>query len=387
MTERLYYNDSYLTTFAATVLDRDGAKIYLDRTAFYPTSGGQPFDTGSIDGAAVVDVIDEGDRIAHVVEGPTAADSVQGHIDWPRRFDHMQQHSGQHLLSAVIGELFGVATLSVHFGIASSTVDVETPSFTADQLRAAERRANELVFENRPLGVIYAENSAELGLRKASGRAGQLRVVEIAGLDRSACGGTHVRATGEIGPIFLRKVEKIRGSTRVEFLCGLRAISRARADFDALAGIAQTFSSPLDEAQALVESQMESLKAAEKEKRRLEEGLGQLQGRVLYDATAADGVGVRRVVKRAASGGLDPLRFLAQGFCARSMAVFLGVVEQPPQLLLATSADSGIDAGKLLKAALTAAGGRGGGATRMAQGSAPSADALEIAVQLLTKPA
>ncbi len=387
MTERLYYNDSYATEFAATVVERDGSKVYLDRTAFYPTSGGQPFDTGSIEGVTVIDVIDEGDRVAHVINGDVASGSVHGQIDWQRRFDHMQQHNGQHLLSAVIAELFGIATLSVHFGAVSSTVDIETASFTADQLRAAERRANELVFENRPLSIIYAENSVDLGLRKASERTGELRIVEIAGLDRSACGGTHVRATGEIGPIFLRKAEKIRGSTRIEFLCGLRAITRARADFDALTAIAQTFSAPLDEAQALVVLQMESLKAADRDRRRLGEEVGMQQGRLLYHSTAADAAGVRRAVNRAVSGGLDPIRFLAQGFCSQPLAVFLGIVEQPPLLLLSTSADSGFDAGKLLKTALTSVGGRGGGAVRMAQGSVPSAEALDAAVQLLTKPA
>jgi len=388
MTERLYYADAYLTCFRARVVEKstDGGAVYLDRTAFYPTSGGQPFDTGSIAGAPVVDVIDEGERIAHVLGAAIDADEVECRIDWPRRFDHMQQHSGQHLLSAVMAELFGMATLSVHFGAGSSTLDLDTPSLSAEQVRAAETRANEAVFENRPVSVLFADSAEDVGLRKASDRAGVLRVISIEGLDRSACGGTHVRATGEIGPVLIRKLDKVRGAVRIEFLCGLRALRRARADFETLTKVAQVFSATLDDSPALVASQREALKAAEKDRRRLDEELGVLMGRELYDATPADSLGVRCVVKRIASGALDPLRAMAQGFCARTKAVFIGVVEQPPTLLLAASPDSGLDAGKLVKAAMHEVGGKGGGASRLAQGSVPSAEALERAISMLTAP-
>ena len=391
MTERLYYSDSYLTEFRASVVEcaAGGNKLYLDRTAFYPTSGGQLFDTGSISGVAVLEVMDEGERVAHILDAPVAADEVECRVNWPRRFDHMQQHSGQHLLSAVFHKLFGIATLSVHFGEESSTIDVQASSLSAAQIRAAERRANEAVWENRPVTVSFAENSDELGLRKASERAGLLRIVSIEGLDRSACGGTHVRATGEIGPVLIRKLDKIRGVARVEFLCGLRALGRARADFDALSGIAQSLSAPLDETPALVSAQMESLKSADKERRRLENELGAAIGRELYDATPPDAQGIRRVVKRLESGAvsgpsLDQLRAIAQGFCARPRAVFVGAVEEPPAILMATSPDSGLDAGKLIKAALTEVGGKGGGAPRIAQGSVPSKEALERALTALS---
>ena len=388
MTERLYYTDSYLTEFRARVVERspDGARIYLDRTAFYPTSGGQPFDTGSIAGAPVVDVVDEGERIAHVLGAAIDLDEVSCRLNWERRFDHMQQHSGQHLLSAVMLDLFGMATRSVHFGASSSTLDLDASSLSADQVSAAELRANQVVFENRPVNVLFADSAEDLGLRKASDRAGVLRVITIEGLDRSACGGTHVRATGEIGPVLIRKLDKIRSAVRVEFLCGLRALRRARADFEALSKIAQVFSAPLDDAPGLVSTQMEALKAAEKDRRRLDEELGVRMGRELYDTTAPDSLGVRRVVKRLASGALDPLRAMAQSFCARPKAVFIGAVERPPTLLLAASQDSGLDAGKLIKAALNETGGRGGGAARLAQGSVPSGDALERAITRLTAP-
>jgi len=379
VTDRLYYTDSYLRKFRALVTDRsaDGRRIYLDRTAFYPASGGQPHDTGSIAGVPLVEVEDEGERIAHVVAAPVDADEVDCRIDWERRFDHMQQHSGQHLLSAVFVERFGIATVSFHLGQESSTIDLETVALDPVRAMEAERRANEAVFENRPLAASFEDAAETRDLRKPSERAGTLRVVTIDGLDRSACGGTHVARTGEIGPILLRKLERIRNTTRVEFLCGGRAVGRARADFDALSRVAQMVSGSLDETPALVAAQFEAARNADKLRRKLEADLAQYQGRELYSATAPDEAGVRRVLRRQPSGNLEDLRAIAQSFTAQAKAVFVAALDEPPALLLAVSADSGVDAGKALKAALTQAGGRGGGNQRMAQGSLPSREALE----------
>jgi alanyl-tRNA synthetase len=207
MTERLYYTDSYLREFRARVLDRsdDGATLYLDRTAFYPTSGGQPNDMGSIDGTGVLDVIDEGERIAHRTASPVGAAEVECRIDWARRLDHMQQHSGQHLLSAVFIEQFGIETVSFHLGQEISTIDLEVSAVDMEKVMAAERRANEAVWENRPIAITYEDATAAADLRKPSDRGGTLRIVSIQGLDRIACGGTHVRLTGEIGPILIRR--------------------------------------------------------------------------------------------------------------------------------------------------------------------------------------
>jgi len=368
-----------LRKFRALVTGRsaDGRRIYLDRTAFYPASGGQPHDTGSIAGVPLLEVEDEGERIAHVVAAAVDGDEVDCRIDWERRFDHMQQHSGQHLLSAVFVERFGIATVSFHLGQDSSTIDLETAALDPARVLEAERRANEAVCENRPVAVSFEDAAETRDLRKPSERAGTLRVVSIEGLDRSACGGTHVARTGEIGPILLRKLERIRNTTRVEFLCGGRAVGRARADFDALSRVAQMVSGSLDEAPGLVAAQFEAARNADKLRRKLEADLAQYQGRELYSATAPDEAGVRRVLRRQPSGNLEDLRAIAQSFTAQAKAVFVAALDEPPALLLAVSADSGVDAGKLLKAALTQAGGRGGGNQRMAQGSLPSREALE----------
>jgi alanyl-tRNA synthetase len=234
MTNRIYYTDAYRTEFTAAVIDRadDGKRVYLDETAFYPTSGGQLHDLGTLGGVKVVDVVDEDDRIAHVLSAPLGATTpVRGEIDWTRRHDHMQQHTGQHLLSAVLEDLFGFKTVSVHFGAEYSTLDLDAELVTYQQLVAAEARANETVAEARPVTVTFEDARAAAGLRKDSDREGTLRIVSIEGVDRSACGGTHVRTTAEIGTVLLRSTEKIRKATRVEFVCGARAVRRARRYF------------------------------------------------------------------------------------------------------------------------------------------------------------
>ena len=379
MTERLYYHDSYLREFGARVVETggDGTVAYLDRTAFYPTSGGQPFDTGSIAGVAVLEVADEEERIAHRLAAPLRAGAVECRIDWPRRFDHMQQHTGQHLLSAVLAEEFGLHTVSFHLGAESATIDVEGGAASESVIREAERRANAVVCENRPVTVEFQHAAEAQGLRKASEREGLLRVIAIEGLDRSACGGTHVRATGEIGAILIRKLEKVRQSTRVEFLCGGRAVARARADYEALSKVAQAFSAPLDETPALVAAQLEGARAAGKTLRKAEMELAVYHGKELYQATAAGPDGFRRHQRREANGSMEDLRALAQSFTAEPKAVFVAILDKPPSILYAVSADAGIDAGASLKAALASAGGRGGGTARLAQGSLPDAAGLE----------
>jgi alanyl-tRNA synthetase len=387
MSERLYYHDSYLREFHARVLDRsdDRRVLYLDRTAFYPTSGGQPHDSGSIAGATVVDVVDEEERIAHRTASPVDAAEVDCCIDWARRFDHMQQHSGQHLLSAVFIEQFGIETCSFHLGEEISTLDLEVPSIAMEKITAAERRANEAVWENRPIVVTYEEAVSAGDLRKPTGRAGTLRIVSIQGLDRIACGGTHVRLTGEIGPILIRRLEKIRSTVRVEFLCGGRAVRRARADYDLLTRTAQAFSTSLDETPQVASAQLEAVREAERLCRKLEAELARYQGRELYEATPQDANGLRRIVRRLPKGSMEELRALAQSFTAQPKAVFIGAVEQPAAVLLAVSADAGIDAGKTLQPIVAQAGGRGGGSSRMAQGSVPAADALGAVVQALNQ--
>jgi alanyl-tRNA synthetase len=382
MTERLYYTDAYLTAFDAAVLDRadGGRRVYLDRTAFYPTSGGQPFDTGRLGGVEVVDVLDEGDRIAHLLAGPVEGGRLDGRVNWPRRFDHMQQHTGQHLLSAVIAERFGHTTLSVHFGRDSSTLDLDAGAFGHDRVVEAEERANAVVSENRPVRVSFEEAGSVAGLRKASERQGILRIVAIDGLDRSACGGTHVRATGEIGPISIRKVERVKQFVRLEFLCGTRAVGRARADADLLAHLATAQSATAEELPARIEAQRAELKASAAARRELEETVAGYRARELYARVTPDPRGRRIVVVREPPGPIDRLRVLAQAYSGLPGGIFVGAVENPPAVLIAAAADADMDAGRVLKAALELNGGRGGGNARLAQGTVKDPKALDAVI-------
>ena len=392
MTERLYYRDATIRAFSARLvdIDADGTRVSLDRTAFYPTSGGQPNDLGTLDGTRVVDVVDEEDRIVHVLEQPlaiTAGSELRGEIDWKRRHDHMQQHTGQHLLSAVLEDMLGLRTVSVHFGPETSTLDVADSSggvsvLDADRLAEVESRANAIVAEARPVVVTFEDAAEAQGLRKPSDRDGVLRIVSIEGIDRSACGGTHVSSTAEIGPTLVRRQEKVRQGLRIEFVCGERALERVRQDLEILARVARSFSGSIDEAAKLVEGQAAQLAELQSENRRLSESLAKYRAVELHAAAAprADGL---RVITEQLNSGVDSARSLALAFAPLSRAMFVAASHTPPSILVATSNDSGVEAGKLLKPLLEQVGGRGGGSARLAQGSVPSTEALETVLASL----
>jgi alanyl-tRNA synthetase len=294
MTERLYYRDATIRAFSARLSEvaEGGRKAYLDRTAFYPTSGGQPHDIGTLGGIGVVDVIDEGERIAHVLDAPLElppAVELKGEIDWDRRHDNMQQHTGQHLLSAVLEDMLQLGTVSVHFGDESSTLDVADASgagnvLEPDVLASVELRVNEVVAEARPVRVTFEDAAGVTGLRKPSDRDGLLRIVTIEGIDRSACGGTHVETTAAIGPVLLRRQERVRQGLRIEFVCGERAIRRARRDLESLSRIGRSFSASIDEAAKLVEGQAAQLVELQNENRRQVELLATYRAAELHAA-------------------------------------------------------------------------------------------------------
>jgi alanyl-tRNA synthetase len=381
VTERLYYDDARLTQFSARVIDRrdDGRRIYLDRTAFYPTSGGQPHDTGSLGGLPVVDVVDEDDAIAHVL-GASLAESamdVAGRVDWERRFDHMQQHTGQHLLSAIFADRFGYETVSVHFGADVSTLDLSVETVPHEHLIEAESLANAVVGENRPVDVTYADATTAQGLRKPPAREGTIRVVSIAGLDRSACGGTHVRGTAEVGTVLLRRQEKMKKQARIEFLCGTRAIRRARADFELLARLGAGLSASVDEIGTLVPAQARELHALQNTVRRMQDEVAGFRAAQRYGGTTAAADGNRYVVDRLATGSADEARAFALALTAHPRAVYLALFAASRTALLAASDDAAFDCGKRLREALATLHGKGGGSARLAQGTLPDTASLE----------
>lgn len=380
MTSRLYYTDSYLRHFEASTVSvsADGLEVELDRSAFYPTSGGQLFDRGTLNSIPIVEVIEtEEGRILHRLASPIPPGPIHGEIDFSRRFDFMQQHSGQHLLSAVFESMLGFKTVGVHMGESSSTVDLETPSVSREQLIDAESRINEVVFENRPISIGFEDSAAAGGLRKASERSGELRIVTIEGYDRSACGGTHVRSTGEIGPVLLRRLDKIRGNVRVDFLCGARAIRRARQDYDTLDAAARVFNAALDDVPSLAAASAEQGRDAGKALKKLALELAQYRGRQLWEAQPPSAGGRRLYIDLRPSGPLDDeVRTLALSYTNQPDAVYVAHSPNPPMVLLAVSEDTGLHAGNQLKPLLTEFGGRGGGNARTAQGTLPSPEAV-----------
>ncbi len=243
-TRRLYYDDSYQRDFSAQVLSCEpeayGAtpawNVVLDCTALYPTSGGQPHDLGKLGDANVLDVRDEGEDVVHIVDRELPLGSVRGCVDWARRFDHMQEHTGQHLLSAMFQERYGRPTVSFHLGNDFCTIDLRGPEPTEEILEGAERASNQVISEDRPINVRYgtAEQFAEMGVRKEVQRAGILRAIEIEGADLQPCGGTHLKSTAQIGIVLVRDCTKMRQDWRVEFVCGLRAARVSRHDFKLL---------------------------------------------------------------------------------------------------------------------------------------------------------
>jgi alanyl-tRNA synthetase len=372
MTNRLYYTDTYLRSFDASIVARaeGGRRLYLDRSAFYPTSGGQPNDLGTLGGVSVVDVVDEDERVAHLLAAPyDGPDAVHGEIDWARRWDFAQQHTGQHLLSGTCDALFDWPTVSVHFGDGMSTLEIGASSVSPKQLRRLEEYANALITENRPVTVTFEDAAAVAPrLRRPSARTGTLRIVTIEGHDVSACGGTHLRATGEIGAILLRRVEKIRDNVRLEFVCGARATRRARADYDVLSGIAERLSAGIDEVPAIVQARVEDAKSLASVNRKLIEEVAGYRARAQWAATAPGADGICRL--RAADGmSADELRAWAAACAALPATIAAGAVGTSRTLAVAVSADVDANAGALLKEALQPVGGRGGGSPRTAQGT------------------
>jgi alanyl-tRNA synthetase len=374
VTERLYYTDAYLAEFDATVLQVDtvGGRpaAVLDRTAFYPTSGGQPFDTGRLGDARVVDVVDRDDGvILHVVEGPIATGAIHGVIDWSRRFEHMQQHTGQHVLSAAFDRTRAARTESFHLGTVSSTIDLDRTLSPADIEQAVDE-ANRIVWEDRPVAIRFADASeaARLPLRKESARSGTLRLVEIDGFDISACGGTHVARTGGIGTIAAASSERVRGGTRVEFLCGVRTLRAYRAGRDALAASVRLVSVLPQELPAGIERLQADVKETKRLLKDAQARLAVFEAAALADRAERDG-GISLVV--AAMEGWDQasLKAIASTIATRPGHVAALFSSPPPSaIVIARASDAAIDCAAVLRQLVGRFGGKGGGRPELAQG-------------------
>ncbi|MFC2037745.1 DHHA1 domain-containing protein [Chloroflexota bacterium] len=400
MTDRLYYGDPYQTRFSACVVERlqqDGRPaLVLDRTAFYPTGGGQPHDTGRLDDVSVVDVLarEVDGAVLHLLAEPLEAEKVEGQVDWGRRFDLMQQHTGQHILSAAFAGRLGANTVGFHLSEEYATLDLDRAPLTADELIQVESLANAIVFENRRAVTRFVpdEEVPHLPLRKplAKGHKGAVRVVEIPGFDSSACGGTHVRATGEVGLIKIVRGERRGTETRVEFLCGGRALSDYAAKNAMLLELAQEFTVGHWELAGTVHRLANDLRETRRELRRTRDALLEAEATALWHQAGL--VGPFRVVRAHFVGrAMDDLKHLAQRLISHPQTVALLGTEgrdgEKSYFTFARSDDLDLDMGTLVRQACQVIGGRGGGRPNFAQGGGPEgshvAQALDEAFQSL----
>ncbi len=401
-TQRIYYNDAFEKEFEARVLHcellppdlKAGITaqvlgLVLDRTAFYPTSGGQPHDLGKIGDVNVLDVRDEGDEIIHIVDRKPEGPDVHGCIHWPRRFDHMQQHTGQHLLSAMFQERHGMPTVSFHLGADMSTIDLRGPEPTDEILEGAERAANQVIFEDRPVTTRYgtAEDLAKLGVRKEVERAGILRAIEIEGADLQPCGGTHVKSTAQIGTLLVRRCTKMRQDWRVEFVCGVRAERAARQDFLRVRAAAEKLGCAPEELVAGVERAISEREVNFKRTRALLERLAQMESAQALREAAPNANGFRVIQRVFEDVEPEFLGYFATEIAKTNKSVALLARRGCGHVFFAQHPTVGADMNALLKQVLAKAGGKGGGTRDFARGRLDdpkkAEEALGLALEIL----
>jgi alanyl-tRNA synthetase len=397
VTERLYYSDSHLIEFEARVVDLSDrvsgwTAVVLDRTAFYPTGGGQPSDTGTLNGARVVECIDDGDNgVLHVVQGaaPSLGDMVRGRVDWSRRLDHMQQHTGQHILSQAFINLFNAPTRSFRVLDASCEIDVELNNPTTEVIERAVELANNVVWEDRAITIrnVTSGEAAKLALRKEPARDGELRLIEIEGFDLTPCGGTHAVRTGEVGMIAVRSWERAKGLTRIEFVAGMRALADYRRANKSAGEVAALFSTGRDDAPQSAAQMVEEHKELNRRIRALEEMAAGVEAEKLL-ASASDHVVTHIFDGRDA----ESLKKLAHALIAhpQTIALLASRDHDTARLVFARSADAAGDMNALMREACTLLDGRGGGRPDMAQGGGKYVgkieDAITHALTLLNRP-
>lgn len=388
MTLRLYYEDVYRTEFDAEIVrlipgKKGTSGIILSQTCFYPTSGGQPCDHGTLDSQPVFDVVEEDGEIVHWIAGKLESPNVHGCIIWPRRFDHMQQHTGQHILSQAFLKLLGAQTVSFHLGEEISTIDLERATLDADEAGKVEDLANEIVFANRPVLTYFVspEKVAVLGLRKAPVVEADIRIVEIEGFDRSPCGGTHCSHTGEVGPIAIRKWERRGQETRVEFVCGWRALHDYRWKTATVNELALAFSVKDRELTPAVLRLMQEASDNRRELHRLHEELLSAEvGRLLAEAITWKDIAI--VVRSFHERDPQEVRRLASLLTAGQKTIaLLGISGRQARLVFARSEDLSMDMTTLLKKTCAAFGGNGGGQPSIAQGGGFPGDRVNEALE------
>lgn len=395
-TERLYYTDSRLLEFDARVtglseLDDGQIAVTLDRTAFYPTGGGQPTDTGALGEARVVDCIDtEDEGVLHVIQGPApeVGDKVHGRIDWLRRLDHLQQHTGQHILSAAFVRLLDAPTLSFRVLEHECEIDIELDDPTDARIEQAVDLANQIIWESRPISIrqVTSDEAAALPLRKEPARAGELRVIEIDDFDLTPCGGTHARSTGEVGVIAVRSWERAKGLTRIHFMAGIRALADYRKANKTAREVASLFSAGREDSPLLVARLVEESRKLRRRIGELEQVACRVEAEELIAQASNSGsqsAGSARIISRVFDDrSAESLKLLALALITNPNTIaLLGSRDgDTARLVFARSSDANGDMNELMRKACEMIDGRGGGKPDMAQGGGKSVAQLGIAL-------
>lgn len=388
-TEKLYYADPYLREFTAAILQKKALAggqyaVVLDRTAFYPEGGGQPCDTGTLNEAAVLNVQTQNGEILHTVAGDPGDAQVTGRIDWQRRFDHMQQHTGEHILSGIFLSLHQAENVGFHLTGATCQIDVTLPALSPEQAQIVEDAANAVIFSNRPVDGRFVESAelASYALRKEPGpEFDRIRLVSIEACDCCPCGGTHVGRTGEVGLIKIRNWEKRKNNIRVEFVCGSRALADYRLKHEISRTLALHFSAPAEAVLPAFEKSLEKQTALQQELNALRKTYhAELAGRLLAESGTC---GPDRVVSRVFSGyaAADLQDFAGRITAAAGRICLLASIDEGANrssFLFAASPDVAVAMDETLKQCLAAYGGKGGGSPALAKGGAPTADAEAI---------
>ena len=383
-TKRLYLEDSYRADFEALVVERETREkmsaLILDQTCFYPESGGQPYDRGWINGEKVVKVFEEGERIIHILDRDIDAQGIKGKIDWQRRFDHMQQHSGQHILSQSFVELFEAQTLSFHLGESVSTLEIDMKKASDEEVEKVEGRANEIVFEDRKVKIHFlSEDEVDrLPLRKPPPEKKRIRVVEISDFDYTACGGTHVGRTGEVGLIKILKWERIRDNVRFEFLCGKRALQDYSAKNKILRELANRFTVHESEVLSSVEKLSSDLKSQKQSCRKLQQKIAQYEAREIIKKADKNIISQRFTDRTHEEVKNLALSIIHGG----DFIVLLGLKgEERGHLILARSACFDIDMRELIPLVSPLIKGKGGGNPSLVELVAEDTENIDAALE------
>lgn len=388
-TEKLFYQDPYLKEFPARILRKemqgDGRwKIVLDRTAFYPEGGGQPCDLGFINDAHVLDVRSENGSIIHTTDSDPGENEVIGRLDWKRRFDHMQQHTGEHILSGIFLEKFNAQNVGFHLTQHSCQIDVTLDILTPEQVHSIEDAANDVIFSNVPITArFYAEEEmAGMPMRKEPGKEfAEVRLVSIENCDRCPCGGTHVRSTGDVGLIKIRSWEKRKNNLRIDFVSGGRALADYRLKHDVVSNLSARLSTPPEGVLTAFEKQSERIDGVSRQLSLLrKEYHAELAPRLLADATP---IHKTRIITHVFTGysSADLTDFAGRITATPDTVALLAGVsteDNRSSFLFAAAVPLSLPMNDLLRAALAPAGGKGGGNATQAQGGAPTANASDI---------